>query len=362
MNKIKILHYCNTLDYAGTARSMERLLMELAQNHASEFDIYVIYNRSGENNRLQNYYFLPSCHLMPFTMSNRILPYYTPAETDFYEVMDELYGKIGQFDIFHVHRSGYTEFPIIPQTAKYWKKVVETNIFGGDDEIMKPDVSICISNEVQSRKKVGVCTVIPNPVSFKYTYPYGHAETGLREQLGILKDTVVFGRIGRADNFDPIALNAFNSICDDYDVLYLIVNPCMWTKLFVKNQKIDKVRFLQPIILDNVLAAFYRTIDVLAHYRSDGESCGVNIEEAMYFAKPVISHYPSTPFGFSAQQELIGETMMALDWVGYAQKMEHFIQHPKSRLAWGRYNQKQSDRFSSKIVANNIINIYKSLL
>ena len=48
---MRILHYCNTIDYAGTSRTMERMIKELVKDE--EFDIHVLYNESGINNRLE---------------------------------------------------------------------------------------------------------------------------------------------------------------------------------------------------------------------------------------------------------------------------------------------------------------------
>jgi len=47
---------------------------------------------------------------------------------------------------------------------------------------------------------------------------------------------------------------------------------------------------LAPSAQEKDVWAFHQAIDVLAHFRKDGESCGLNIEEAMLCGKPIISH------------------------------------------------------------------------
>jgi hypothetical protein len=49
MKKIKILFYSHTIDFAGTWRSHERILLNL---NPEEFDVYVFYNPKKNNDRL----------------------------------------------------------------------------------------------------------------------------------------------------------------------------------------------------------------------------------------------------------------------------------------------------------------------
>ena len=49
MKKIKILFYSHTIDYGGTWRSHERILLNL---NPDLFDVYVFYNPNQDNNRL----------------------------------------------------------------------------------------------------------------------------------------------------------------------------------------------------------------------------------------------------------------------------------------------------------------------
>jgi len=49
MKKIKILFYSHTIDFGGTWRSHERILLNLNKD---KFDVYVFYNPNQNNNRL----------------------------------------------------------------------------------------------------------------------------------------------------------------------------------------------------------------------------------------------------------------------------------------------------------------------
>ena len=48
--KIKIVFYSHTIDYAGTWRSHERIILNLDKN---KFIPYIVYNTNANNNRLE---------------------------------------------------------------------------------------------------------------------------------------------------------------------------------------------------------------------------------------------------------------------------------------------------------------------
>ena len=106
MKKIKILFYSHTIDYGGTWRSHERTLLNLDENL---FDVYVCYNTTQDNNRL-NYLKskLGPNKLIPFSSSkNKLGPDkgYSYVENNFVETI-----KPYNFDIIHFARSGYFEW------------------------------------------------------------------------------------------------------------------------------------------------------------------------------------------------------------------------------------------------------------
>lgn len=69
MKKIKILFYSHTIDYAGTWRSHERILLNLDKN---AFDVYVFYNPNKDNNRLSYLKTqLDNSKIIPFCASSK---------------------------------------------------------------------------------------------------------------------------------------------------------------------------------------------------------------------------------------------------------------------------------------------------
>ncbi|NCT54957.1 glycosyltransferase family 4 protein, partial [Candidatus Falkowbacteria bacterium] len=115
----------------------------------------------------------------------------------------------------------------------------------------------------------------------------------LRNILVIPNDYTVFGRIGRDDNgiFDSIGIEAFKKLLLDFnDVAYLIMSPPPALRDMVAKENIKNVYFLESSSSEHDIWSFHNAIDVLAHFRKDGESQGLNIVESMLCAKPIITH------------------------------------------------------------------------
>jgi glycosyltransferase involved in cell wall biosynthesis len=292
---IKIAFYSHEIDFAGTWRSHERIIEEL-QNY-DDFKTYVLYSPDVNNNRLDICRkILNKTEFIPFNRSKEKTgpnEGWIPIETNFSEVCSKL-----DLDILHFARSGYFEWPLNDRNAKLQ---IETNIFGYDDYTPYLDKSIAIGNTIQNIKKKKSDIVIPNPIpsaSNKYD-----TLSDMREEFGFLKDDIILGRIGRAANFNPIALSGFSIAKSKFSNLkYLIVSPCSDTINFVNYNNIKDVFYIDPTNDDDVIERFHKTIDIFAHYRLDGEIHSTAIAQAMIYGIPVISHYA----GLNGQVETIG--------------------------------------------------------
>ena len=115
----------------------------------------------------------------------------------------------------------------------------------------------------------------------------------MRNKLNIPENAFVFGRIGRPDDniFDPIGILAFEKLVKEYNnAYYIIVSPSQLAIDLVNSKKIKNVLFLPTTAREQDKWDFYYSIDTLAHFRLDGETQGLNICEAMYAGKPIITH------------------------------------------------------------------------
>lgn len=292
---IKIGFYSHTIDFAGTWRSHERIIQELEKD--SRFKTYILYCENVVNNRLDICReILANTTFVPFTRSmQKTGPEqgYTPIETNFKEVCQKL-----ELDVLHFARTGYFEWPFNDRHAKLQ---VETNIFGQDDISPFLDRSIAIATVLTQIKKKPADALIPNPIPFK-SKDYDSLED-LRTEYGFERDDIVLGRIGRPANFHPVALTAFAAVKKTVPNLkYLIVGGCDTAKAFVQQNNIKDVVFVPATNNDEWIERFHKTIDVFAHYRSDGEIHSTALAQSLMYDVPVITHIA----GLNGQVESIG--------------------------------------------------------
>ncbi len=232
-------------------------------------------------------------------------------------------------DLLVTAGSGYNEFPFNLINAI---PIILINIFASPLVQKNVAKSICISQEVKKRVSQYVgekgleVMYIPTEGPLSDSFKRG---IGLRSSLGLSDNDIVFGRIGRADDgiFDPIGIRAFQKIVQTYpQAHYLIMSPPPILRKIVEDERIPHVHFLDPSFREEDVWAFYAAIDVLAHFRADGESFGLNIAEAMLSKKPVITHRSRL---WNAHLEYLDNSFSRVagidDADAYASFMEEFV-------------------------------------
>lgn len=274
---MRIVHHSNLLGMGGTEKCMQYFLEYLK---GAGHDCWCLHNRhytetiGGHREGL----------LKELLGRERVLAY--SSEEEFFAHMGRL-----RPDIFHAHRSGRPEFPLVPRIREFAGKIVETNVFGGRDAAGPIDMTLYVSRALlgSGRWLMRRKYVLNNPVKRP-----AHGRD-LRARLGIGPEVFVLGRIGRPDDhiFDPVSLRALKLLEDSglSDILYLVQSPPPAMVKTAAELGLKKILFLnEPVVKDEEVSGFYNTIDVLAHARRDGETFGLNIAEAMIHGKPVVSH------------------------------------------------------------------------
>lgn len=290
MKKIKILFYAHTIDYAGTWRSHERIALNLNKDF---FDVYIIYREEANNNRL-NYVLdnFDTSKLIKFNAPmNKTGPNlgYSFIENNFFEVLKDY-----SFDIVHFARGGYYEWPFIKRFAPIQ---IETNIFGSRDNSEFLDYSVTICNTINNLRG-GSDKIIYNAIPHRLP-----SFENMKKELNLSDETLVLGRIGRPDNFSPISIMSAKLLKDhNINFKYIIIGACENAKRFIENLGLsENFIILETTSDDNIIHKFYNTIDIFAHYRSDGECHSTAIAQAMSYGIPIISHFA----GYNGQQETI---------------------------------------------------------
>lgn len=328
MEKIKIVFYSHVVDFAGTWRSHERILENLNRNF---FEPYVMYNSSVENNRIEIVKkILGENFVVPFeTSGGKLGPEfgYPFVETNFNEVLNNISPHI-----LHFARSGYFEWPFNQRLCPIQ---VETNIFAGKDESPFLDYSITICDTIKNYRGSSDCTIynpIPHP---------NNSKENLKQIYNIEEDTLILGRIGRADNFTSISLEACKILKEKgLNFKYIIISPCHLTKNFVEqNNLIDNVIFINQTNDDDFIHKFHNTLDIFAHYRVDGECHSTAIAQAMSYGLPIISHYA----GWNGQVETIQDGGFVCENAqNYAEKILELYQN---KNLYNYVSQKSYERF-----------------
>lgn len=349
--KIKVLFYSHTIDYAGTWRAHEKTLLNLNKDI---FQPYVIYNKNVNNNRL-DYLFdnLNSQFIYSFDTDG----IKTGSELGYSFINSNFDEKVKEIspDIIHFARSGYFEWPF---TKRLSPIQIETNIFGFKDNSEFLDYSLPISNTINKTRGYGIknTEVIHYPLSIPL-----ENDDNLKKEFNISEDTFVLGRIGRPDNFHSIAIDTCKSLKDlKINFKYIIIGACEITKKKIIEYNLqENVIVINPTSDDFFIHKFYNTIDVFAHYRSDGETFGTAIAESMTYGKPVVSHYADS----NAQVEVIGDSgFVCKDSMEYLLKILLLINNKELYLNLSKRAKENSSCYLIENIVPKIEKIYLKLL
>lgn len=381
MNKIKVVHHSKTVGFSGTDRTAQLFCKYLAEG--GKYEPFIVY-REGDpaNTRLDIVRsWLGDDHVIPYQWTpgkKGQQPPYLPERDNLYDVLKEIDPQI-----VHVHRSGYAEWPVFRYMAPR-AKWVETNIFGYKDASPEPqiDLNVYISMYIRNtalRAGAKEGPVLYNPIEMPFLDMTPENKEACRERLLSLfklpHDAILLGRVGRADNFDPISLKAFKEVEDQHpNAYYIVVNPCQGWHDTVRQLGIKNVRFSGPIVADDELSKFYMGLDIYAHARHDGECCPCNIQEAMMHGLPVVSHESAI---FNGQSEILAEAGFVVpvyDHVAYRDVLLTMIQNPELandeegtrvqlRSHFGREARRRAMRyFEASIVTGALERMYDHVL
>jgi glycosyltransferase involved in cell wall biosynthesis len=295
--KIKniLFYHPSGLSFGGTEKFLQIIAKYLSTY--TSYRIYFMYSdnlesKQGNTTSKNRRYYLENSALdfITFTYSKIQESYPFIIENmnpTIFKVIEEK-----NIDLLIVTGSGYSQFPIniikdVP--------IIMLNIFGSPSSQKNIIQHVSISEEVA--KKISII-VPPEKITVMYipsekpTNESGKVSV-IRKRFNIKETDFVFGRIGRSsdDIFDPIAINAFEEMVVRYPQChYLIMSAPQILKKIVEERNIPHVHFLEASSDESDIWAFHQSIDVLAHARKDGESCGLNIIESLLCGNPIITH------------------------------------------------------------------------
>lgn len=374
MEKIRVVHHSNQIGLGGTEKTMQLFCKYLDKNI---FDVYALsykYPIAPQKVWLNNFKAL----LGNKTAKGRKLQFeqYSSRVPAFKELLGQdhfflsnkkelpmVLKKISPH-ILHLHHSGEIEVPLDQVGLLSTIPIIfSTNVFGlqGRYGIQERITKILFVShwlkEMSAAWSEGDsrCDVLYNPVESPMT------EADLRAELNISRDTLIIGRIGRnADDIhDPISLRAYKQI-EKKGTLFLVLSPPMRMVREAQELGIKNIRYLQPTTNELFLNKFYNTLDILAHARSDGETFGCVIAEAMIHGKPVVTHYSDIR---NAQAELVdkdcGFVASQHNDKEYASFLRSLMENKSLRLRMGEAARRKAlESFEAKTVTNRLERLY----
>lgn len=142
-------------------------------------------------------------------------------------------------------------------------------------------VYVGVSDSVSHTNDERVFPVVPHIINLPFE------SRDFRQQLGIPKDAIVFGRHGGADTFDlQMAKDAILQILTSRPNIYFIfaVRPTL-----LKDINHPQLKFIEAFTDPKIKRRFINTCDAMIHGVSLGESFGISVLEFSYCNRPVIT-------------------------------------------------------------------------
>lgn len=292
--KIKVLFYhISGLHFGGTEKFLQILAKHLDKNKFEVFFVYSSKSRTPDNfpaDSRRSYLEDTTITLLPFDYKKIELkyPFYIHNASP---TLNQILNRVRPHMVISTG-TGYPEYPLNLETRV---PIIMLNNFGASNTQKNVVMNICVSQTVANLAKRITPAEKIMTMYVQSERPYLNTEDGsaIRRKFGIADTDTLFGRIGRAsdDIFDPIGILAFEELLTKRDdVHYVVMSAPPALEKIVAERNIKNVHFLPASGYEKDVWAFHSAIDVLAHFRLDGESFGLNIAESMLAGNPIITH------------------------------------------------------------------------
>ncbi len=190
------------------------------------------------------------------------------------------------------------------------------------------------------------------------TYPYvphivkvAETASDLRDELGIPKDAIVFGRHGGQNTFDiKFAKSVVRQIARTNPNIYFLflgTNSFVYRNIF---RPYKNIIFLPASVDEIYKAKFINTCDAYLHARKQGESFGIAVGEFSTLNKPIITWAHSKE---KAHLDILGDKALVYnDEKDFSTLLKNFA--PDKSKNWDAY----SDEFSPSKVMQKFKSVF----
>lgn len=287
--------------------------------------------------------------------------------------------------IVHIHRAGWAQPDELRAVRSRFRpdmnipglrlpRIIETNVFGRHDtshESRYIDTTLLVSHFCARRLQVVEGLAVEPP---RYRVLYNPVDTDFfaaQSPVPAVRDYArpIFGRISRADpgKWSTLALESLPIVRETFPhFIFLVIGGTPEAHAFVKEHGLERnVRFLPPVVTDEELAVFFRSISFLAHANDTGESFGLAIAEAMAAGLPVITH-PCADWRDNAQVELVEHEkngLVAETPQGYAAAIVRLLKNPEQCRQFGIAGQERAGAlFRVQDIVRTLESVYEEAL
>lgn len=282
-------------------------------------------------------------------------PIHTWIDTDFWDK----YKENGPYDLIQTGRAGHPEYPF---THILDTPIVEAVTLAGmaDNQNNIVKSMHCSRWAAEQWIKAGgdpsKIEIIPLIKDLPHNYQH---LPSLRQELGIPDDAIVLGFHQRADDniFSPIPLEAYAKIAKNNSNIFFIILGGSQSKYIQQAKSLGLQNFIQFTHTGDTkfIFRFLNTLNIYAHGRSDGETYGVVISEALACNLPIISHVAPC----MGHVETIGPAgIIANDVDSYANAIFKTINSSRTSKSIEHYNK----NLSVQAVLSKIVSIYENII
>jgi len=270
------------------------------------------------------------------------------------------FSKFG-LDILHTHQSGDAHW-LLPGLENLERdfKIVETNFHGFQQT--PADFRIFPTKSLMKWRRIRASEynqVVPNAILKPLS------NSSYRADLGISSDTIVLGRLARADDsvFSANLLKTYRSIRGFRDVALVWVGASRQSRSMGKDLGIKDIIWVDPVKEPESVSKWMNTFDIFCHFNKLGETFGNSVAEAMMHGLPVVS-LAGTILYPQAQGEVLGQNSgVFYSRMSANRALVRLIDEPLSRQKLGDANKARAVQFfSPEAVAHQVTAIYERLL
>jgi len=254
-NRLRIIFHTPQIDVRGTSTAVYDYALyneKLLENKS-----FIVYDNRNKK----------KCDL------KAILKFRRRFQVFSYSSREELYNFLisKKCDIFYTIKYGVKDDIIFPDI-----KTVVHCVF----DLSQPHGDVYAAVSETLAKKYGKNLFVPHMINL----PFQSKEEDMREELGIPRECIVFGRHGGFDTFDlTFCRDIISEVANKYNIYFLFMN----TPKFVDNHK---VIFLDPIADMGEKLRFIQTCDAYLECGSLGHTMGLSMGEFSVKNKPIIAY------------------------------------------------------------------------